>query len=1437
MAVAGKEGLPAGTPLLLLPVRLETRFMDVGDGGSELWVRLYPDQISVDGHQPELTADEIAAGQAYWAAVGRAGSPPDPEALRAPWRALAGAFTPQRAAWIALRTDPGRGGPPPTPRTTAEERAPAAACLPDRWTVVTYGPGGVRAHSGAPVRPGLAVGLRPGGGQLPPDLPVDEGMRWLVDFGEAQAAGMALRIPLSAPERQQGFDRVIAYGVRAAQEGEPASSAFTALLDAHHYTDGLAWVPQGSPTNNTADAASAFSRSDRDFETSFQVERQARLTSDPDADGPAAAALLGLPTSPFDHVRFSDRHDQEDARQAAIALWPATLGYFLRQLMADSLTAAEVDAVRRWFCDQVRPRGPLPAFRAGTTPYGVLPASTLRFWDGRVELPPVVAKLADLLRRALPTWLSSAAGTPRVGGSGDPDQDLVGILGMDASAASYRARWVMGGQLLWLLFPWLGLDAEPQQRWWDEHMAPGRSLLARFGHPELSPRVIQAAMAPDSFAITNPTVTAGPLSETDPLRADALMTDGTRLNYIQWLRQASPDDIRSERYPGPKPDSLLYHVLRQSLLLEYTGQAADAELRAGRLTAGDVAEPELPDVSDRAATMTAWDLLARPSVDRPGMTWAEYLHAFTFPPGSPYGGLEEVRASFDWLAGRPTAELDRLLTETLDACSHRLDCWVTAMATWVLRQQRAGGRERGGLHLGAFGWVEDVRPAPRPQPVLGPELEAVGRLDELRRQAGGLKAVPMPASQPAVDNGGFVFAPSSAQAAAGAVLRSGYLSHRQASGGRLLAIDLSSARTREALWTMDAVRQGQPLGAVLGYRFEQGLHRIDRDLYAQPFRDRFPLVADRLTPGPGEAVAATNVVDGVGLQQAWSAGTLTWGGDLPAAGSPDQGLVFGLLRDLDDICDALADLATSEAVYQTMLGNYGRAGDALDGMARGDRPPEPRIVETQRPGFDVTHRVLVLLAGGQAASPGWDAVTPGARALTEPRLDLWLGQQLPDPRTVRGHVEYQAGGATDRVPVTLAQLDIGPLDLLAMSQTADLAQAGELEQRILLAAVPAGASRGRIDFQLAAADDAGFVSFPDVLFAARTLRDLVGSARPLEPRDLVDLDRRPEDVGGSVDLPGLRTRASDALGRLDGAIADLSAAITAASEAGLRSALMEAAALGAAGAVPEPGEDAAALAARAQRTSSVLQKRRAAIGALPPAATVEEAVRAIQQVFGGSLPVLPLFTPPDAATLQEAFGDSAALIGADAEAPARWIQQLTHVRPAVSRLDMAQTARQLLVGGDAPGLTVAQLPRQAGDTWLAVGVPAQGITRGRVALATLVDGELAGQPYAGLMVDEWPERIPGRQLRAGLAFHYEEPKARAPQCLLLAVCPDGRPYWDDEVLRAILEDTLDLARVRTVDLDSVEQVGQLLPALYFAFNPRAETVSMVVGFHPQETQA
>jgi hypothetical protein len=89
-------------PIVLLPARIETRF--VPEQG-QLLVRVYPDAISADAHEPELSVTERAAGQAYWAAAS-AGQ----ESLTA-WQALLATYSPPRAAWIVRVTAPGAGNP------------------------------------------------------------------------------------------------------------------------------------------------------------------------------------------------------------------------------------------------------------------------------------------------------------------------------------------------------------------------------------------------------------------------------------------------------------------------------------------------------------------------------------------------------------------------------------------------------------------------------------------------------------------------------------------------------------------------------------------------------------------------------------------------------------------------------------------------------------------------------------------------------------------------------------------------------------------------------------------------------------------------------------------------------------------------------------------------------------------------------------------------------------------------------------------------------------------------------------------------------------------------------------------------------------------------------------------------------------------------------
>jgi hypothetical protein len=1451
--------LDAATPVIFLPVNIETRFMDVADGRSELWVRVYPDQIAIDSHEAELTDQEINDGKTYWDTVWRAGKPPTSlEAVKAPWRGLASRYGSQRAAWVALQMTPtnlAQQPAPPTPagtdpnpvplypqpatRPSSWNKSALADALPDAWTVITVSGTQTEQFRGSLITQPLSVGMTPGAGAFPPGSPVDTGMRWLADFDAAVTAGMALKIPLSAQQRTTGFDRIFVYGLRT--QGPDGGAAFSSLLDAHHFTDGFSLIAQGAPTNNTPDADSAYSRKDPDYEISFAVERQDPLTSDASADGNAFANLIGFDPVHLAHIGLADGTGTRNGKDMLTALWPATLGYFFSQMMADVFTPAQIETARQYLIANAIPRGPVPAFRLGKTPYGVVPITSLRRYptEGTFLGGSVEPGLVNFLLRLWPNWLASAATAPHMQNTGDPDAELVQILGMDASSMTFRGREILGDEFLWNYIDFLGIEFPVINPWWLAHLVRGRQLLDSFGYNQWDPRVIHLGMTESSFPVPFPTVQAGPLSETDPLKADADLGGGQKGNYIQWLRKASVSDIQAENYPGPKPTSLLYKILRQSVLLDYAGLATFAEISASRLQISQVSEQEIIGVRPQAQPLpkvSVWEVLARPSIPNPRLNWADYLINLDPPPQSQFARLNELRASLDRLATLSTAELDRLFTETLDACSHRLDVWVTAVATAILNRKRA--TKISSSHLGAFGWVEEVRPAPQRPRIQGAELEAVRLLDS--RRAGLLKRqvnLPTPV-QPLQDNGGYVFAPSLAQASVAAVLRNGYMTHKGTSEEGLLSIDLSSERVRNALRLLEGVQQGQSLNALLGYLFETGLHTLQLDKYAQPFRDRFPIVANKLTPSsdPSESVAASNVVDGLALRTAWDNGQLAsgqnWGNGLPGPGT-DQDSIIGLLRTLDDYADALADLSISEAVFQIIRGNFGRSGTLMDAISKGTRPPNSDVINTPRGGLDLTQRVALLFAGNPSVNTAWNAITTHPRAAAEPWLDAWLSQLLPDPSTVICAVNYHDNNGDHSFKVSLRDINVGPLDVLAMADVTQIPQKGEVENRILLAAaLPPDATNVQIDFQPVALP-AGSLFFPDVFFLAKSLRTLISSARSLAPQDLTLPEVKAADAGGAVDIAELRSRAKTCVQNLSNDLTALNT--TAAGLPGMpdpvRATLLRCSFYGVPGSIPfsSSGPDPR-LADQAKSVAKILQGRLNKASAVVIAtAQPADLVGVLTTIFGQDFVILPRFTPPDFASLQTAFAQSSLLVATDPRAPSRWLLQLAHVRPGISRLDAALTLAQLL-GADGvapPDLLIGQLPAIANDKWLGLGIDVSNPPdKGRIAFACVIQGDPINQnTYAGLLVDEWPERIPSTQENAAVAFHYEEPKARAPQALLLGVCPDERRVWDDDLIIGILEEALELTKIRTVDLDSIQQVGQILPALYFSLNLQGATVS------------
>ena len=356
--------VPGDRPLVLFPVRLEARFR-----GGELLLRIVPDRIHVDTHEPELTDAERAFGRHV------ANAPADDAVRHAAWEQLAGRFGPQRAAWIARAGEQPAGAA----RPAAWTRAPHSAVLPDRWVAIGYGEDGrsVVTAWGQPVMPDpLPLGPEPD------TSPLDEtaGMRWMLDFDAAVACGMGLRLPLDRVGGA-GFSRVAVVGVKATADDDESTRRLAALLDAHHYTGGLGLVAQGTPTNSSGTRPSGLRSNDPGFTQSYAVERLAPLVTPFDgSDGDVLAGALGLDARLFAHVAGADGRERDDARAMAAALRPLLDGSLLRQLAGDA--GADVHA---HLVAHVAAHGPLPALRAGNEPYAILPVTSLDRWAGDVR--------------------------------------------------------------------------------------------------------------------------------------------------------------------------------------------------------------------------------------------------------------------------------------------------------------------------------------------------------------------------------------------------------------------------------------------------------------------------------------------------------------------------------------------------------------------------------------------------------------------------------------------------------------------------------------------------------------------------------------------------------------------------------------------------------------------------------------------------------------------------------------------------------------------------------------------------------------------------------------------------------------------------------------------------------------------------------------------
>jgi hypothetical protein len=208
-----------------------------------------------------------------------------------------------------------------------------------------------------------------------------------------------------------------------------------------------------------------------------------------------------------------------------------------------------------------------------------------------------------------------------------------------------------------------------------------------------------------------------------------------------------------------------------------------------------------------------------------------------------------------------------------------------------------------------------------------------------------------------------------------------------------------------------------------------------------------------------------------------------------------------------------------------------------------------------------------------------------------------------------------------------------------------------------------------------------------------------------------------------------------------------------------------------------------------------------------PGAAADELEKAWQHATSGGL-TRHLTDPPPAGSGRDFPEDD-------------WLHGVARVRERMHHLENVVLLSSALPGATAPTLRPLQLPHEAGQPWLAMVIPPTATMSGeRLLFTALQDGTLdPHQPLCGLMVDEWTEVLPARDLTTGVAFHHDRPNAEPPQAWLLALPASFDGAWSWEELVGAVTETLDAAKLRALEPTHLDATpyDALLPATHSAW--------------------
>lgn len=355
------------TPVLLFPMKVETRFIE-----QELFLRAMPDEAFLRSHDERITPKEEEALLYF---IGETD-------LEEKWERLVADFGAYRAGYLVHLVEDYVGKSIETvkrflnglaKKKENEETRFYFEGMPNQLKVFVF-----RSNSLDPKEFNSEF-------SIDNELNVfGEDDEWISDFSQAERKGLALKIKLADVGADDYIERIIVVGFyENPTQVKDKKNSLEKLLENHLYTEGLAFLDYGTPTNNFSNQKSGFSiqeeysaRENLHFINKNVFTKNKEITEI--EHGRKLADALGVSSATFQHVKNTSKTISKLDYAIKKASWFALGGQSLQMLLGGSLSSEDQAFIWEHFSEYVHNEGPLGTLKIGDQPYGVLPVTGIK---------------------------------------------------------------------------------------------------------------------------------------------------------------------------------------------------------------------------------------------------------------------------------------------------------------------------------------------------------------------------------------------------------------------------------------------------------------------------------------------------------------------------------------------------------------------------------------------------------------------------------------------------------------------------------------------------------------------------------------------------------------------------------------------------------------------------------------------------------------------------------------------------------------------------------------------------------------------------------------------------------------------------------------------------------------------------------------------------